>query len=39
MAGKYDDTSKSYDVEHEYYDILFDDLDHDFDFYLKMAKQ
>ena len=39
MAGKYDDTSKSYDIEHEYYDILFDDLDHDFDFYLDMAEQ
>ena len=38
MTDKYDDTSKSYDIEHEYYDILFDDLNHDYKFYLDMAK-
>lgn len=39
MSGKYDDTSKMYDIDYEYYDILFDDLNHDFEFYLGMAKQ
>ena len=39
MTDKYDDTSKSYDIEYEFYDILFDDLNHDYDFYLNMVKQ
>lgn len=37
MTGKIADTSKSYDFESQYYDLLFSDLDHDFQFYLDMA--
>ena len=39
MNEQLEDTSKSYDIEHEFYDIMFSDLDHDFEFYLDMAKE